>query len=341
MRRTHVDAIDGLRAFAVLAVVGFHTVLHAVAGPAPAWAGCGARGVDLFFVISGFCLAYPYLRAFRATGALEIGYGRFFVRRLVRIAPPYWIALLLFAALSLTAFGLPTAPWAHPGSPQALRELGLDAAFLTNASPAYDASFWTLGIEMRWYLLFPLLLRLYARSRLAFFALGAAAYASYFFSPWPISDEGTLPCFMFGIVAADLRLTRPAWRRFAPAAAALALGAAVWSQARTLEIDHGDPRWHLAAFLLVVASEAAPFERILRAAPLAFTGAASYSLYLVHQPVLDGLAFAGAGPALATAAALGAGFAFYAAVERPLLDARFRRPVEAALGRLVPATTSS
>ena len=334
----HVDAIDGLRAAAVLAVLGYHLLLENVgAGPPPAWINCGARGVDLFFAISGFCLAYPFLRTWRAEGRLEIGYGRFMVRRLLRITPPYWTALLLFALLSLTGFGLPTAPGTHLDPGVALREFGLEGAFLTNASPAYNTSFWTLGIEMRWYLVFPLLLAFYIRSRLGFYALGAAAYGLYFFTPWSIGDEGTLPCFMLGIVAADLRIAGSRLQRYAAPAAIVLLALAAFVQSRSADIDHGDPLWHAAAFSLVVASSGGAFVRALRFKPLVLTGIASYSIYLIHQPVLSSLVAAGIAPLPAALAALACGFAFYLAIERPSLQKRFREPAQAMLTRLLPS----
>jgi peptidoglycan/LPS O-acetylase OafA/YrhL len=334
-RASHLETIDGLRALAVLAVLGYHALVHAWTGTAPAWIACGARGVDLFFAISGFCLAFPYLRAYRSAGVLEIGYGRFMVRRIARIVPPYLAALALFALLSLTSFGLPTAPGVHLTPAAALRELGLESVFLTDMSPAYDASFWTLGVEMRWYLLFPLLLELYVRSRMGFYLVGGLCYALYFLTPWSVADEGTLPCFMLGIVAADLHLAESPLRRFAPVVAVVTLAAAALWQSRVDWVDHGNPLWHAAAFSLVVASGSGLFARALRWKALAFTGVASYSIYLIHQPVLDALAAAGAPAPVAAAAALACGFAFYFAVERRALDPRFRKPAEALLSKVL------
>jgi len=329
-----LDQIDGLRAVAVLAVVGFHTLLGAWhGGRAPLWVACGARGVDLFFAISGFCLAYPFLRARRLTGTTGPAYGAFLARRLSRIAPPYWIALLGFAALGLTGFGFPTAAAVHRG-PEVLRELGLDAVFLTSSAPTFDASFWTIGIEMRWYLLFPLLLGVYMRSRVAFGAVGLACWIAYFFGPFGVADEGTLPCFMLGIVAADVCLARLRIRRYALGAGAATLALAAALQARSAGVDHGDPLWQIAAFLLLVAATGGVFARVLRWAPLRSIGIASFSIYLVHQPILQWLEGVGIAPWSSAVAALACGFGFYYAVERPLFDPGVRAAMEAGLRRL-------
>jgi peptidoglycan/LPS O-acetylase OafA/YrhL len=330
-RNSHIDAIDGLRAIAVLAVVLCHTPL---VGAPQAWYDCGSRGVDLFFAISGFCLAYPFLRSLHATGSLDMDRGRFFRRRVIRIVPPYFAALLLFALLSSTGFGLPTAPGVHLEGPAMAREIVLAGSFLTNLPSPFNASFWTLGIEMRWYLVFPLLLALYARSRLGFFAAGAACYWLYFFTPWTFSDIGTLPCFMLGIVAADLRIRNSPVQRYAPLAAVTTLALAIWAQAHAARVDHGDPVWHAAAFCLVVAASASTVARALNARPLALAGIASYSIYLVHEPVLNSLWALHLNAFVCAAGAVACGFVFYRVVERPCLDKRFRQPAEALLARV-------
>jgi peptidoglycan/LPS O-acetylase OafA/YrhL len=68
-----------------------------------AFLGQGSHGVELFFVLSGFCLAYPTLAKLRAgKGSFDV--ARYAAHRIVRIAPPYYIAMGVFAVLSL-AFG--------------------------------------------------------------------------------------------------------------------------------------------------------------------------------------------------------------------------------------------
>jgi peptidoglycan/LPS O-acetylase OafA/YrhL len=324
--KTHLAAIDGLRAVAVLAVMADHAFAFA---PGGAWLRGGARGVDLFFAISGFCLAYPFLATFRHGADLRIPYAAFVVRRIVRVAPPYFVALTAFAALAFTHFGLPTVPGLErPPVGALVAEFARDGAFLTGASPSFNSSFWTLGIEMRWYLLFPLVLGLYARSRVAFFALAGACYWIYFRTPVGFADLGTLPCFMAGIVAADLRLRDHALERIAGRVAPLALAVACWFQLREGGVDHGEPIWHVAAFCLVAATQSARVSRALAWGPIAFVGRASYSIYLVHLPILDALEDGGMAPLASTIVAGAIGIAFFLAVERPLLDRNLRARLE-------------
>ncbi len=55
----------------------------------------GAHGVDLFFVLSGFCLSYPVLQSLRAEHAARFNITRYFAKRIVRIVPPYYAAIAL------------------------------------------------------------------------------------------------------------------------------------------------------------------------------------------------------------------------------------------------------
>ena len=96
----HRDDIDGLRAVAVVAVILFHID--------PALLPGGFTGVDCFFVISGFVVASSILRR-RSTEALSGFLGRFYSRRVKRLAP----ALLVVTALT----GLELALFAPPEKP--------------------------------------------------------------------------------------------------------------------------------------------------------------------------------------------------------------------------------
>ena len=299
MKEKRLGAVDGLRAVAVLAVVAHHAGFNAL--------GLGTRGVDLFFVISGFCLSLPTLRRLQAGEPYRFDIGRFALGRVRRIAPPYYAALALFGILSFTAFGLPTV-----ASAAGRFEWLQDAFFLTSMAPAYNASFWTLGVEARWYLLFPVVLALYARSKPAFAIVAVGAYALYAWQT-ALVDAGTLPCFMLGIVAADVYVRGLAKSYWFVVAAVLAIAVAVASGHRD---DPGNPAWHVASFLIVVAGVGA-LSRITALRPLAFFGVASYSIYLVHQPVLYWLASLGLPLPACAALAVLAGIAFWRAIEVP------------------------
>src|SRR5579884_322931 len=92
-RRPEIPALTGVRAVAAVLVVLYHYSIHPVASTfvpdrlrfALAPAGLGFLGVDLFFILSGFILAYNYWHRIRTGGPR--GYVRFLVLRLARIYP--------------------------------------------------------------------------------------------------------------------------------------------------------------------------------------------------------------------------------------------------------------
>lgn len=167
-------ALDGIRGVAILWVFAFHTnalLVGAPHGASPGWAVSlsekGLLGVQLFFVLSGFLLARPWMIA-ATSGTAYPSIGPFFARRARRILPAYWLhlALLLgvilpilrgsYAVLS-TGVGqtnlwlhVPLLHFLHPGSSSSL---GLNMAL------------WSLSIEAQFYLLLPLLAPLFVRNR--------------------------------------------------------------------------------------------------------------------------------------------------------------------------------
>ena len=156
----HVALLDGLRGIAILVVVWYHawivTGVQAIATVAgKTWsvqtvATTGFLGVDLFFFISGFCLFYPYARSmFEGRPAPTL--GEFFRRRLWKILPSYYLALAAFAALHWS--------WFASGA-GALHDIALHATFIHpwffDTFGSISGPFWTLGIEVEFYALFPL-----------------------------------------------------------------------------------------------------------------------------------------------------------------------------------------
>jgi peptidoglycan/LPS O-acetylase OafA/YrhL len=153
--------IDGLRALAVLSVVGFHAFPRVVWG--------GFVGVDIFFVVSGFLISSIIYNALRRDA---FSYLEFYVRRIRRIFP----ALLTVLAACLVAGWFLLLPDEYK---QLGRQIAAGAGFASNLllwsqSGYFDTEaaikpllhLWSLGIEEQFYLLWPLLLALlYQRTR--------------------------------------------------------------------------------------------------------------------------------------------------------------------------------
>src|SRR5438093_5297661 len=145
--------IDGLRALAVLAVIGFHATPRFVPG--------GYVGVDVFFVISGFLISGIVI-AQQSAGRFT--FADFYARRIRRIFPSLIVVLL--ACLAIGWFVLVDEELA-----QLLKHVAASAAFVPNIvcwreSGYFDAPaqlkpllhLWSLGIEEQFYLVWPPLL---------------------------------------------------------------------------------------------------------------------------------------------------------------------------------------
>jgi peptidoglycan/LPS O-acetylase OafA/YrhL len=310
----------------------------------------GAHGVDLFFVLSGFCLAYPTLAKWRDGEVTGFKLTDFASKRIVRIVPPFYLATAALVAVALIGQAMGRAPLNIPPPADLFRSL----LFLDGHVQLINSSFWTLMVEFRWYFLFPFLLAIWIKSPRAFCAIGVASALLYAFTRARGLDFGTLPGFMFGIIAADVAVGGhmrgeivSAIKRFALPLAVLsgAAGIAVEGYALIPGFEGADVAfayqptivgWQFAMFFFVVAAGTLPWLRsALSARALVATGVASYSIYLVHEPIVDILVHKLSGPAglgIAAVAALAAGFAFWALAERPFTTGNLRRPlVDAAL----------
>lgn len=165
--RTSDEAyLDGVRAFAVLAVVVVHTY-QAAGAPGMRLLGLDFSffpstlqiGVQLFFVLSGFLLARPWFTA-RREGKPPPSTAKFWRRRLRRIVPAYYLSLILVLLLFVPAGHIPQE--AIEGE-IGFWNLGGHLLFLQNYIPltagqlnASNLALWSLTIEMTWYLVLPL-----------------------------------------------------------------------------------------------------------------------------------------------------------------------------------------
>ncbi len=291
--------IDALRGIAALAVCWHHINLY---GPLPDpastvmprwlnWAAVyGWAGVPTFFVISGFVIAYSV----RGNWVTPRFLGNFALRRSLRLDPCYWaiIGLALFLNFLPDVFDLPSPHDNGLTAGQVLTHF----VYLQNIS-AYDnlsAGFWTLCIEMQFYLLFCVMMavaqRLSRRGEhnpypgarvLALVYLPLALTSLYVFNLDEGFDDWIIYFFsMFFLGAAtwwtlDRRL--PAWM-FWSYLAAMA-GRFVWKGGDDLPFAIATG----AAIYLV--GRAGRLHSCLNFRPLQYLGKISYSLYLIHYPV--------------------------------------------------------
>ncbi|HVU04413.1 MAG TPA: acyltransferase [Polyangiaceae bacterium] len=315
---SRLPGLDVLRGLCALAVVFFHftTRFQMIWGhpsSPPFLVPWGQRGVEVFFVVSGFAIelslaSHPTPRDFVEA-------------RAVRLFPTFWAALAVtFAVVSV--FGLPDR---GISGKDALLNLTMIAGTL--GVPAADAVYWTLERELRFYALVLVLLA-FGRRELTVHALFATvaleALGTRFAIPHALRDlanDGFSHLFAAGAVLARTRRGSPRWT--ALGVVPCLLGARLLGSTQFV--------WATVAVALVWLATRPMGDRAFR--PLVFLGRISYPLYLVHQYVgyvaMRALYARDASPvtAIAVASALGVSVAtvLHFTVERPSLELVRRR----------------
>ena len=322
--RRRIAYIDGLRAVAVLLVVVHHgLVASRIHSPLARLFAHGNHGVDLFFVLSGFCLSYPSLTKLRRGEATNFDVVRYAAHRIVRIVPPYWIAIL-----TTLLFGVAITRLAYPIPSGMGHVTGIDvlsqALFFDQAVKMVSAPFWTLPVEFRWYFLFPIMLWVWTKSPRAFALIGTAIFFAFLTKAQNVDTFYFAP-FILGIVAADIHVRgiRLGWWPLLLCTAGIAYAAVTPYTA--FDIADHLPIWYLSAFTFVAAAgEFAWIRRLLSLSALTAVGLASYSIYLVHDPIVTFTVERGGGFWLATALGIAGGFAFWSFAEYPFVSTRLR-----------------
>jgi peptidoglycan/LPS O-acetylase OafA/YrhL len=322
-RPRHFPGFDGLRAIAAVLVVLVHTSFDSgftLQSPNGAYAARLEIGVSVFFLISGFLLYRPFAASHIAGGAAP-AVRRFWVRRLLRILPAYWLAFVV------TSYVLHTNK-ILPGWHSLLIYLGLLQIYFPRHSLSGITQAWSLCTEMSFYLFLPLYAMAIAvrrrsdRSQMEreVLALGALFVIGIGVRFWLLHSHSnaaraslsTLPAYLdlfalgmfLAVVSSWLahRRLEPSflWHRMMPAVSwALALGT-LWLVSHIgisrlplhrIRPDLGtieELLYGLFAFFLLLPAVFGPERRgLVRRAltwrPVVALGVVSYGLYLWHQ----------------------------------------------------------
>jgi peptidoglycan/LPS O-acetylase OafA/YrhL len=358
-RSPRIPSLDGLRALSI-AIVLFSHAGRPGDGPLVQFLDSltleGHLGVDVFFVISGYLITRLLVEELRDGGRLSL--GRFYLRRTLRILPPFWVYLSVVGALLIAGkIVLPIA------------ELRDAALFVFNYRDVRYNTFWvsqtwSLSLEEQFYLLWPPLLAVFGLR-------GAPSVASVLLVLTPIARvvlAFAVPTFsaridwmlptrldvlMFGCLAAILEGTPTfeallswAFRRRLHWLAWLMLpvtgflthrlgGRYLFSVGYSIE--------SVSITLMLAHAIRAPhgfIGRVLNARPLVWLGQRSYSLYLWQQPFLipNNTTWTGRFPVNLVCAVLAAELS-WRLVERPFN--RLRRALEPTVSVPVPRETES
>ena len=337
MDRHYQPELDGLRALAVLGVLLCHLELS--------WLPGGFVGVDIFFVLSGYLITRLIVTELRETGRFR--FGNFYVRRIRRLYPAMvttvilaWIGSFLLLSpqqMASFAYSAIAALFSYSNILFFLQADYFDA--LATTKPLLHT--WSLGVEEQFYLLWPLLLviasRLKGKSGMLA-ALGLVCIGSLALAQFWLADSSAAAFYLLPSRAVELGLG--ALLVFLPMIgnrwllnAATTAGVAAMIVPMVL-YSEDTPFPGLAAmvpcigavlFIIGAQSQAAmPF----RLPPIVWVGKISYSLYLVHWPLivlwkaytyrpvepLDALGLAAVAIVLAW-------------LQYVLIEQRFRRPV--------------
>jgi peptidoglycan/LPS O-acetylase OafA/YrhL len=315
--------LDGLRGIAALIVVIFHLSLIAQpfldtnsTGDAWWWmsetplrlATDGTQAVLLFFVLSGLVVALPALRA----GLTKFSWKKYFASRFVRLYVPAWGALLV---ASILIFCIPRMSsnvtsnmWLDNTNAKHVDFLTfLQNATLMKVGNATDNVLWSL----RWEIIFSALLPLFVlaavvirRSWIAFALAMAGCVALTIGDPNHADAAFYLPVFLMGTLMASRLEAIQAWsarrsRGFWIGALATFLLCMVATQIFLFAAPAGSPvfgvLWSLvgvgAAGIILCAIGFSSFENFLNTRVSQFLGTISFSLYLIHVPIVATLAY--------------------------------------------------
>jgi peptidoglycan/LPS O-acetylase OafA/YrhL len=302
--------IDALRGYAILGVIVVHAsqLFPALERPWRLLADQGARGVQLFFVVSALTLMLSW-------HARNDGAWPFFIRRVFRIGPMFWLAIALYVALSgvrFRYFGPEGLTWPH-----VLASAALVHGFHPEAIGSIVPGGWTIADEMTFYVLFPLLVWAIRSWQVAALAAVAAVVLAWRTFPlvldvlpklFPAADPkllpvfagewfpNQLPAFLIGILVFHLLRSFAGVfsSRVLQAGLTVAIAAifglpffAAWHPSHVPSLLFIAHLTYSAAFGLAAFCLAEGGGRILVNAPIRYIGMVSYSAYFWHFSVLE------------------------------------------------------
>ena len=326
-------ALDGLRGLAALMVVAYHSKLSMVQG--------GFLGVDLFFVLSGMLITRLLRSELEVSGTMDV--ARFYWRRLLRLWPPMLVMLLLYACvMPLLIDGVDITS----DVPMVMFYL-TDYTYPLWRIPELLRHTWSLSVEEHFYLVWPLVIL--ATRKVDARTLAMALFCAYLAATgWRMMDYSLFGDWEWTYFRLDTRLSglllgsALGLVRWEPTSEAfgwtglvlLAILAATMSLPSWFQFSSGTVLAELASAAVVCAAQRRDglFFRLLSWRPLVFFGLLSYSIYLVHYPIVRVLrdeidpstTFA-----IAMAVSVVIAWAIHILVERPLRRWRNAKPAMA------------
>ena len=319
---SHLNGVDGLRGLAALIVVVYHFFNQIGEPEFRPWHHInflrpmhdGWCGVNLFLVLSGFCLYWPYAR----DTARQLRFLDFMKRRVRRIVPAYYASLIIVPALYEVLIRILKFHWMGVPRPHGITDVILHLLLLhsltTKTFASWNGVTWSLGLEWTWYLAFPLAVWLYRRCgagtalltlaavtliyRIGLYLyLGPAAHysASQTDFTWMVRNFLAARLFEFGVgmYVAWLLANKPITRRLTFISfISIPILFMLAHVATPIDVflPVRDPLYGIA-FALMLLLTVSPVQNIaksvLSGAFFSGVGEYSYSLYLFHMPFVS------------------------------------------------------
>lgn len=324
--KNYYPYLDGLRAISALYVVlthmvaefGFHDLYNrysTVKKYSILFFSNGILAVDFFIVVSGFCLTIPMINSNSFT--MRGGALAFYLKRLKRIYLPYVCAIIFSVILIITVVGNKTGTHWDLSIPvtkdDLIKHLLLIQDIFYSSCYKINHAFWSISIECRIYLFFPLMLWIW-RKYGPIITLFSAILISLilFIVTWELNKynndislglEGVNPyliLFVLGMIGCEISFGNRSkfilLRNKLPwGALILFFGILILVIQRLLLHSH----WHAIelidilmgccsiCILVAVSIKQFYLDKIFSFRPLAFVGSFAYSIYLIHAPLLQ------------------------------------------------------
>jgi len=295
-QKRFIPQIDGLRFVAIASVVFFHIYaaleIGAIAPPIPFNTDLAKRGVELFYGISGFILGVPFASRY-LLNAPKVSLKQYFLRRLTRLEPPYFLSLIAWAAMQFVL--------AHRSLSNMAPHLAASSVYLHNLifggfPGAVNTVAWSLEVEVQFYVLVPLLSMLFAiaearmRRGLILAVMLVAGFLSnplYRSTHLHYSILYYVAFFLAGFLVVDLHLQRSNGKSsFLWDALAFCLWPLVWLMGR----DSGHVVLPFVIVLLYLAAFRGRICSAIFSNPIITDiGGMCYSIYLFHFLVIYGV----------------------------------------------------
>jgi peptidoglycan/LPS O-acetylase OafA/YrhL len=301
--RKYLPQIDGLRFLAIMAVIFVHTGGISAFNTEREYANgmeqqnfmrlvwLGRYGVELFFMISGFILAFPFVKA-AAGERSQVNLRGYYMRRLTRIEPPYLVSMLGFFIASITIGKYTTEALL----PHLYASLAYVHNIIYGTGSIINNVAWSLEVEIQFYLLFPLLaVVLRWRPSLRYTAISAMALPSATYHNWARPDwpETVLKYghyFAVGILLCDIYIRAHFQDRKALRWDLLSiLGCAIFFIGNLLlkkqPLDIYNPLAFSMLFWAALCGSVT--QALLSFGIIPIVGGMCYSIYLLHARVLS------------------------------------------------------